>query len=136
MGSGKGAGRRESPAQIRKCVAQHETQRLLACGRLEVLLTSMSISRGEVVFAIDQAEGSARRRGLIAAVEMIRESLFQVRRIADIQLAVGFAEENVDAVTEFGEGGHGLTLPDAGEGNNSGSRAVARFRCELERASG
>ena len=92
MGSGKGTGRRESPAQIRKRVAQHETQRLLACGRLEVLLTSVSIGGGCVVLAVDEAKRSAWRGCLITSVEVVGKALFQVAGVSNVELTVSFGE--------------------------------------------
>ena len=79
----------------------------------------MSISRGEVVFTIDQAQRPAWRCGLVSAVEVIGQSLLQVAAVADVELAVGLAEEDVDAVAEFGECWHAGMVAEAGRETNA-----------------
>jgi hypothetical protein len=97
-------GREMSIAKVDKCVPQHQAECLFTCRGLEVLFPTMGIGGGGVVFAVDEAERSAWCRCLVTSIEVVCEALFEIRRVADIEFAVGFGEEDIDTVAEFCEG--------------------------------
>ena len=63
---------------VGEAVTQHQVQGLLACGGLEVFLPPVGICGGDMILAIDQPEWGAWSCGLVSAIEVIRQSLFEI----------------------------------------------------------
>jgi len=104
---------RWSVPSLGQAVAQHQAQRFLSSGGLKILLAPMSVGAGYMVLAVDQMERTPWCRGLVLAVEVVRETLLQIRSVADVPLAVGLAVKDIDAVAEFGKLLHCRILPKA-----------------------